>query len=115
VERAVTDPSVGYFVAVADGVVGYASGDAGDTEGVGHLTSIYVHPDRWGDGIGSRLLNSVERFLAAEGVRDVRLRVLAGNDDGIEFYRAQGYERESAQTAEMGSRTYRELVFRGRL
>jgi len=89
----VTDASVGYFVAVDDEVVGYASGSAGDTEGVGHLTSLYVHPKRWGEGIGSHLLDAVERFLAAVGIREVRIRVLADNDHGIAFYRSRGYER----------------------
>ncbi|WP_323191542.1 GNAT family N-acetyltransferase [Halostella sp. PRR32] len=115
VERAVTDTSVGYFVAVDDDVVGYASGSTAGTEGIGHLSSIYVHPDHWDNGVGSHLLDAVEQFLAAEGVREVRIRVLAENDLGIEFYRARGYEREETQTAELGGRSYREHVFRGRL
>ncbi|NHN48281.1 GNAT family N-acetyltransferase [Halostella sp. JP-L12] len=113
VERAVTEPSVGHFVAAADGVVGYASGDVPRTESVGRLSSIYVHPDRWGDGIGTRLLDAVEAYLADRGASEIQILVLADNSVGVEFYRARGFERVETRPTTLAGETLEEYVFRG--
>ena len=56
-ERLADLDEVGFFVAVADdGVVGYASCGATDPAGIGDF-DLYVHPDYWGEGIGTRLLS----------------------------------------------------------
>lgn len=115
IERIVADDDVGYFVAEDDGVVGYASGDLTDSDSVGRLSSIYVHPDRWRDGVGSRLLDTVEEYLAERGAREIRVLVLAENDVGIDFYRSRGYDCDETRTAELGDGSHREHVFRGRL
>ncbi|WP_121821789.1 GNAT family N-acetyltransferase [Halostella salina] len=113
VERAVTDPDVSYFVADDDGVVGYASGDTDGGEDLGRLSSIYVHPDRWGEGVGTELLDAVESALADRGIDAVRVLVLAENDVGVRFYRARGYDCVDSRTAELGGETCTERVFRG--
>lgn len=106
---------VGYFVAEADGqVLGYASGGPSD-EGpdVGFLGAIYVDPDHWGEGIGSRLLDRVEAFLADRGYDRLRFRVLAENDVGTSFYRSRGYEVVEETETELGGEVVSELVFEG--
>ena len=113
VERAVTDPGVSYFVADDAGVVGYASGDADGGENLGRLSSIYVHPDRWGEGVGTELLAAVETTLAERGVDAVRVLVLAENEVGIRFYRARGYDCVDSRTVELGGERCTERVFHG--
>ncbi|GII81778.1 hypothetical protein Sru01_67600 [Sphaerisporangium rufum] len=46
------------------------------TAGVGHVDLLAVHPDSQGRGLGRALLRAAEEWLAARGVREVRL---AGN------------------------------------
>lgn len=106
---------VGYFVATADGqVLGYASGGPSEEgDDVGFLGAIYVDPDRWGEGIGSRLLDRVESFLADRGYERLRFRVLAENDVGTSFYRSRGYEVVEETETELGGEVADELVFEG--
>lgn len=77
------------FVADDSGVVGYASaavpGSDADPQ-VGGLPTLYVHPDRWGEGLGTRLFDRVRSYLAEYGVERVRIRVFADNDIGRGFY-----------------------------
>ncbi|WP_255148935.1 GNAT family N-acetyltransferase [Halorarius halobius] len=84
------DGDVSVFVA-GDPVVGYAICRRGDDSL--HLAAIYVDPDRWGEGVGSRLLDRVEREGRASGTDRVDLVVLAENDVGRGFYEARGYEQ----------------------
>lgn len=69
------------FVRVHDGDWTY------ETEGaVGELEALSVEPKmrRW--GIGSLLLEEVDRHLSASGVGVIGLRVLAGNQDALRLY-----------------------------
>lgn len=80
------------FVATVDEeIVGYATGVPGDD--AYSLGSIYVHPDRQGDGIGSALLERVEREARASIFDTLRLVVMADNEDAVGFYEARGFER----------------------
>ena len=115
VERAVTEPSVGYFVAVDDGVIGYASGDVTRSESVGRLSSLYVHPDRWDSGVGTRLLDAVESTLADRGATELRILVLAENAVGVEFYRSRGFDRVETRRTTLAGETLDEHVFRGEI
>jgi GNAT superfamily N-acetyltransferase len=58
---------------------------------IGEIESLAVLPSYRGQGIGTRLLESLERELAAIGVRDLILGVLAGNEAAIRLYRRRGY------------------------
>jgi len=88
---AIEDGDVDYHVATVDHrVVGYASvGPTGDDrpETVAGLYSIYVHPDRWGTGIGTALFERCADRLRERGFERLVLRVIAENDVGISFYR----------------------------
>ncbi|UHH13566.1 GNAT family N-acetyltransferase [Halobacterium litoreum] len=89
-ERFGTGDSV-TFVAEDDDVVAYASGVPSDDGYT--LGSLYVHPDRQGEGVGSRLLARVEDAARDAGYDALDLVVMAENDDTIAFYEAKGYER----------------------
>jgi ribosomal protein S18 acetylase RimI-like enzyme len=84
-----------FLVATArDRVVGFAgSGPTDEADGTWSLSRIYVHPDRWGEGVGSALLDDLEQRLRDRGADRLRLVVMAGNDVGIGFYEARGFTR----------------------
>lgn len=78
------------FVAEDEAVVGYASGVPGDE--AYDLGSIYVHPERQGEGVGSRLLEAVESRGRDANYDTLRLVVMADNDAARGFYEARGFE-----------------------
>jgi ribosomal protein S18 acetylase RimI-like enzyme len=89
------------FLALAiegDAVVGYAfvciEHGPDDTFPVGdryaELYSLSVAPDRRGRGIGTQLLDFVDRELARRSVRDLKVAVMAGNTDARRFYERRG-------------------------
>lgn len=59
-------------------------------ERMGELEALSVEPElrRW--GIGSLLMEDVERRLAAAGVGFIGLAVIAGNEDALRFYERWG-------------------------
>ena len=59
-------------------------------ERMGELEALSVEPElrRW--GIGSLLMEEVERRLAAAGVAFIGLAVIAGNEDALRFYKRWG-------------------------
>ncbi|PSQ02447.1 GNAT family N-acetyltransferase [Halobacteriales archaeon QS_5_70_17] len=73
-----------------ESVVGYAGG--GVERSTGSVAALYVAPERWGEGIGTRL---VERLLAAlrdRGAERAEVRVLAANDVGRSFYESRRFD-----------------------
>ena len=64
-----------------------------DDAAVFDLGRIYVLPDRWGDGIGRRLLSHAEETIADRSGERVRLGVMADNERAVAFYESAGYER----------------------
>ncbi|MFC5971449.1 GNAT family N-acetyltransferase [Halomarina salina] len=100
VERTVTDPDVAYLVAepadlaaedVDHTVLGYVSGHAASGR-YGSVSSFYVDPDRWGEGIGNALFGRELAVLASNGVERVELEVLAENEVGRGFYESRGFD-----------------------
>ncbi|WP_439027336.1 GNAT family N-acetyltransferase [Haloarchaeobius sp. DT45] len=80
------------FVAEADGtVVGFIEGIPGD-ERTADLYRIYVHPDYWGEGVGSALLDRLEARFQNEGFERLFVSVLADNEVGVAFYESVGFE-----------------------
>lgn len=105
------EPGV-FLVAEADGaVVGYADFRWGEGtkafvgDGEAGLKAIYVHPERWGNGFGTALL---ERGLEAlpDDIRRVGLETLAENEAAKRFYESRGFERTGAAEAEIGGESY---------
>lgn len=90
-------------------VVGFAQGlDGGD--GTAELPRIYVHPDHWGEGVGSAMLDRIESWAADRGAERLRLVVLADNAVGNAFYEARGYRVVGNRESELGAATYAEYV-----
>lgn len=106
------------FVAVEEGVVrgfadfrwGTESTKAFVGPGEAGLRAIYVHPDEWGRGIGTALVN---RGLAAlpDSIRAVRLETLSNNDRARRFYESLGFERTGSTTHEIGGTDYPTTIY----
>jgi len=89
-------PEVIYAVEEAGAVVGFLTlgpcrGADLDAETVGEIWGIYLAPERWRLGIGTRLCRHGEAILGARGCRSVILWVFAENTRARRFYEAMGY------------------------
>jgi ribosomal protein S18 acetylase RimI-like enzyme len=73
------------FFRICDGDWSFETG-----ERMGELEALSVEPElrRW--GIGSLLMEEVERRLAAAGIGFIGLGVIAGNEDALRFYKRWG-------------------------
>jgi len=69
------------------------------------LHSLYVAPDRWGEGLGSALVDTGDEGLP-DRLPAIVLGVLRGNDVGISFYESAGFERRGAAVLETGGGEY---------
>lgn len=114
IEELVTSPEAELFVATADDEpVGYASTTPDESARVGDV-SVYVEPDRWSEGIGSRLLERTEAALADRGIERVRDSVLVENDAANAFYGAR-YEKVDERDVEIGGETHTANVYEGEI
>ncbi len=73
------------FFRITEGDWGFETDDR-----MGELEALSVEPElrRW--GIGSLLMEQVERRLAAAGVGFIAFAVVAGNEDALRFYERWG-------------------------
>jgi ribosomal protein S18 acetylase RimI-like enzyme len=69
---------------------------------LGELRTIYVHPDHWRHGIGSRLHTAALHKLATSGFPLAVLFALVGNDRAISFYRRAGWVMDGGRKTGVG-------------
>ncbi len=94
------------------GYVAYArSRDADHTPGTAEIVAIYVDPDHWHGGTGTRLLDRASAEIAALGFLRTTLWVLAQNTRAIRFYARHGFRPDAcpAVTIEVGGTQLQEL------
>ena len=96
-------------------VVGFAQAVLGDDGDPAWLPRIYVRPDRWGSGLGTRLLDRVESWLREEGAERLRLAVIADNEVGNAFYERHGYVVVGERDEEVFGVAFEEYVRERRL
>lgn len=106
-DYAVTDPAVTFVVAEAlgesaettppDGLLGFAElrpagGDYFERvpDDYGEVRAVYVHPDAVRRGVGTRLLDRVERSARRADCRGLGLHASL---NAVEFYERAGYDR----------------------
>lgn len=84
-----------------------------DSARAGELYAIYLHPDRWGRGVGLLLIRDARSRLVDHGRTEALLWVLAGNDRAERFYRLDGWlpdgrqRRDEVQGVEVDEVRYR--------
>lgn len=75
--------------------------------GWGHLAKLYVAPEAWGQGIGSRLHDLAVEQLSAAGYQNLWLWVLEGNDRARAMYERRGWTARSERRTDWpGSDVY---------
>lgn len=101
------------FLVAETGGTPVAVVDAGPDDGhpdTYHVARLYVHPDHWGEGIGTRLVDALRERLP-ESTERLRLVVLAENPVGISFYEGYGFERVAERTGETDGVEHEEYVY----
>jgi ribosomal protein S18 acetylase RimI-like enzyme len=58
---------------------------------IGEVESLSVLPAHRGQGIGTALMDALEREFAALGIDDLIVGALAGNEDAQRLYRRRGF------------------------
>lgn len=98
-------------VAVVDGAIAGFATIYGD-----ELSALHVDPDAWRRGIGSALIARARADLAAAGVVEAHLWLLAGNTRAQQFYERDGWTSDGTRRSELvwGAQVD-ELQFRRRL
>ncbi|MFC7058499.1 GNAT family N-acetyltransferase [Halovenus salina] len=95
----------GWITTVAEAdeeVVGFVSGGPDDDgPSLLHLNRIYIRPERWGEGIGGRLVASFEQDARALESDRISLRVMAENERAVRFYESAGFDRQEKIYDEM--------------
>jgi len=66
---------------------------------VAELTSLYVHPDHIGAGVGKTLLDRAVAGMRNQGFLQASLWVLEENASAIHFYRREGWKPDGARDA----------------
>ena len=86
------DPGVQRWVGVRDsGVLVACAADTSAATGIGHLSSIAVHPSARGRGLGKAVTAALTRRFFAEGCDLVTLGMYADNAYGRAMYDALGF------------------------
>ncbi|MFC7082410.1 GNAT family N-acetyltransferase [Halorussus caseinilyticus] len=90
-------------------IVGFAHGATDDGEG--DVLRLYVHPDRWHEGIGTALLEAMEERLTEMGAERMQAMVLADNEMGNAFYEDHGFEKTDEAETQLDGTTRTENVY----
>ena len=112
--RVLSEGSTWAFVAEVEGAVrgfvGCAPIDASDDQFAGldphataELTTIYLDPQWWGEGMGRALMNRAVDDLRSRGFDSMVLWVLEANDRARRFYEAGGWRDDGARKDCFGS------------
>lgn len=98
-------------------VVGYGFARWGDdtkefvADGDAGLKEIYVDPDYWNEGVGTALLERMERRVP-DGYAGLTLSTLADNDVARAFYERRGFQQVGEWTEPIAGVPYDCLLYR---
>lgn len=59
---------------------------------LGYISDLYVEPACRREGIGRALLEAIRQWFAEQRVPEVHLQVYVQNENGVGFWRSQGFE-----------------------
>jgi len=87
-----TDPGSRYYiVADDDGVIAGYGGLLAQRGGQADVLTLAVAPHRWGEGIGTALLDGLLSEAARRGCSEIFLEVRVDNDRAQRLYRRRGF------------------------
>lgn len=92
-------------------VVGYASGGVPDDADHAVVGTLYVAPDRWGEGYGSAVFDRVVEALGDRDADRVEISVFAENDVGRSFYESRGFDVAAHTTEEIAGEPVEVVVY----
>jgi ribosomal protein S18 acetylase RimI-like enzyme len=79
----------------------------------GEVYAIYARPDRWGQGVGRKLLGQAEKDLVELGYEEAVLWVLTDNQRARAFYERAGWHADGGtKRATFGGREVEEVRYR---
>jgi [ribosomal protein S18]-alanine N-acetyltransferase len=87
------EPGKYYLVAADDGVIAGYAGLLAPAGGQADVLTVGVAHDRWGEGIGTALLQSMLAEAARRGCTEVFLEVRVDNDRAQRLYQRHGFAR----------------------
>ena len=109
----VDDPEVVLFVADDAGeVVGMALGEQAlsddgsgpPVDGLCHVSMVFVAPDRWGEGLGGRLVDALLEEVRRRGYERAQLWTQMGNARDRRLYEGRGFRPSEKEKDEFGER-----------
>ncbi|GAA0227212.1 GNAT family N-acetyltransferase [Haladaptatus pallidirubidus] len=116
-QTALGDDDVILIAAVSDGeLVGYAHVEAisrVDAVGEAALRGIYVVPNRWQTGVGTALLEAVEKAVHERGFTQLSVAVLIDNGRAKQFFESNGFERVEERVEDLftGGTAYQQVYY----
>ena len=78
----------------------------------GEIWGIYIHPDHWGKGAGTRLLSWAVKNLMEKGYEDVCLWVLEDNLKARTFYENMGFKWDGSEKSITLGKELKEIRYR---
>lgn len=113
-ETALADPDVLFLVLEEGSDMGAFSQSVlvHGEQTTGELDWLHVRPEIRGGGLGSRLLERTAQALTEMGADRVQGLVLAGNEEGAEFYEEHGYTEVNRRPVTLGEESFEEIVYR---
>ena len=109
----VDDPEAVLFVADDAGeVVGMALGEQAlsddgsgpPVDGLCHVSMVFVAPDRWGEGLGGRLVDALLEEIRRRGYERAQLWTQRGNARARRLYEGRGFRPSEREKDEFGER-----------
>ncbi len=89
------DNNLVYVLEVADVIVGFVRVIADSVKKHAEIDAIYVHPQYWHKGLGTKLCDYVLPKLQQEGYTQVGIWVLEGNTQARTFYESIGFSTDN--------------------
>lgn len=105
-DRLGVDETVVAVAEANDRIVGFAEGNASDSE----LRWLHVHPEERGRGAGTELFEWMRGALSQDAT-EPQVRILAKNSEGDAFVTRFGYERVDQHDIDFGGETWRTHIY----
>ena len=88
------DASLALVATMEGSPIGFASLDA-----PGHIDFLYVHPAVAGKGVGTMLIDALEKLAAARGTKKLTVEA---SDNALDFFRLRGFKAMQRNSVPLG-------------